>query len=66
MRAMIYVLTDGTEVKSFDVAKASGQDYTIKMVEVAQEKTPLSPIRQAMLDQFGYVHPSLKDKVVLP
>lgn len=66
MRAMIYVLADGTEVKSFDVAKASGQDYTIKMVEVEQEKTPLSPIRQAMLDQFGYVHPSLKDKVVLP
>ena len=66
MRAMIYVLTDGTEVKSFDVAKASGQDYTIKMVEVEEEKTPLSPIRQAMLDQFGYVHPKLKDKVVLP
>ena len=66
MRAMIYVLADGTEVKSFDVAKASGQNYTIKMVEVEQEKTPLSPIRQAMLDQFGYVHPSLKDKVVLP
>lgn len=66
MRAMIYVLADGTEVKSFDVAKASGQSYTIKMVEVEQEKTPLSPIRQTMLDQFGYVHPSLKDKVVLP
>ena len=66
MRAMIYVLADGTEVKSFDVAKASGQSYTIKMVEFEQEKTPLSPIRQAMLDQFGYVHPSLKDKVVLP
>ena len=66
MRAMIYVLADGTEVKSFDVAKASGQSYIIKMAEVEQEKTPLSPIRQAMLDQFGYVHPSLKDKVVLP
>ena len=66
MRAMIYVLADGTEVKSFDVAKASGQSYTIKMVEVEQEKTPVSPIRQAMLDQFGYVHPNLKDKVVLP
>ena len=66
MRAMIYVLADGTEVKSFDVAKASSQSYTIQMVEVEQEKTPLSPIRQAMLDQFGYVHPSLKDKVDLP
>ena len=66
MREMIYVLTDGTEVKSFDVAKASGQDYTVKMVEIAEKKTPLSPILQAMLDQFGYVHPKLKDKVVLP
>ena len=66
MRAMIYVLADGTEVKSFDAAKVSGQDYTIKMVEVEEEKTPLSPIRQAMFDQFGYVHPKLKDKVVLP
>lgn len=66
MRAMIYVLADGTEVKSFDMAKASGQGYTIKMVEVKEEKTSLSPIRQAMLDQFGYVHPNLKDKVVLP
>lgn len=66
MREMIYVLADGTEVKSFDVAKASGQSYTVKMVEIAEKKTPLSPIRQAMLDQFGYVHPKLKDKVVLP
>ena len=65
MRKLVYVLENGTEITSMAKAKASGQAYTIVMRPVEETKPTLSPIRKVMLEQFGYVHPSLKDKVVL-
>lgn len=64
MRELIYVLADGTETKSMRVAKESGQAYTVETRATETEIT-LSPIRQAMLNQFGYVSSELKDKVAL-
>lgn len=65
MRKLVYVLANGTETTSMAEAKASGQSYKIEMRTISEAKTTLSPIRKAMLEQFGYVSPKLKDKVVL-
>ena len=66
MRALKYRLENGTVVNSMSQAKASGQKYEPFMEKVKEtERENTSPIRKAMLEQFGYVHPSLKDKVVL-
>ena len=66
MRALKYKLADGTIVNTMSQAKASGQEYEVFMEEVREtNRENISPIRKAMLEQFGYVHPSLKDKVVL-
>ena len=66
MRALKYRLENGTVVNSMSQAKASGQKYKpfAEKVEENNRKN-ISPIRKAMLEQFGYVHSSLKDKVVL-
>ena len=66
MRVLRYKLGNGTIVNSISQAKASGQNYKIFMEEFRETKREnISPIRKAMLEQFGYVHPSLKDKVIL-
>ena len=66
MRALKYRLENGTVVNSMSQAKASGQKYEAFLEEIREtNRENISPIRKAMLEQFGYVHPSLKDKVVL-
>ena len=66
MRALKYRLENGTVVNSMSQAEASGQKYEVFMEEVREIKREnISPIRKAMLEQFGYVHQSLKDKVAL-
>lgn len=66
MRALKYRLENGTIVNSMAQAKASSQKYKVFLEEIRETKREnTSPIRKAMFEQFGYVHPSLKDKVVL-
>ena len=66
MRALKYRLENGTVVNLMSQAKASGQKYEVLLEEIREtNRENISPIRKAMLEQFGYVHPSLKDKVVL-
>ena len=66
MRALKYRLENGTVVNSMSQANASGQKYEVFFEEVREtNRENISPIRKAMLEQFGYVHQSLKDKVVL-
>jgi len=65
MRKVAYVFADGTKVYSMRETQAIGKPYTVELEQVETERTKLSPIREAMISQFGYVHPSLKDKVVL-
>ena len=66
MRALKYRLENGTVVNSMSQAKASGQKYEVFLEEIREtNRENISPIRKAMLEQFGYVHPSLKGKVVL-
>ena len=66
MRALKYRLENGTVVNSMSQAKASGQRYEPFAKRIEEDnRENISPIRKAMLEQFGYVHPSLKDKVVL-
>ena len=66
MRALKYKLENGTVVNSMSQAKASGQKYEAFLEEIREtNRENISPVRKAMLEQFGYVHPSLKDKVVL-
>ena len=64
MRRLVYKLANGTIVKTLAEAQSSGQTYVSKMEEIKSEKSKRSPIAQAMIDQFGYVSPKLKDKVV--
>ena len=66
MRALKYRLENGTIVNSMSQVKASGQKYEIFLEEIREtNRKNISSIRKAMLEQFGYVHSSLKDKVVL-
>ena len=66
MRALKYKLENGTVVNLMSQVKASGQKYEVLLEEIREtNRENISPIRKAMLEQFGYVHPSLKDKVVL-
>ena len=64
MRRLVYELANGTIVKTLAEAQSSGQTYVSKMEEIKSERPKRSPIAQAMIDQFGYVSPKLKDKVV--
>ena len=65
MRALRYRLENGAVANSMPQAKASGQKYEVFLKEIREtNRENISPIRKAMLEQFGYVHPSLKDKVV--
>ena len=66
MRALKYRLENGNIVNSMSQAEASGQKYEVIIEKIREtNRENISPIRKAMLEQFGYVHPSLKDKVVL-
>ena len=66
MRALKYRLKNGTVVNSMSQAMASGQKYEVFLEEIREtNRENITPIRKAMLEQFGYAHPSLKDKVVL-
>ena len=66
MRALKYRLENGTVVNSMSQAEASDQKYEVFLERIRESKREnISPIRKAMLEQFGYVHSSLKDKVVL-
>ena len=65
MRRMVYVLADGTEVNTLHEAEVSGQSYLAKVEPVEKKNPVLSPVRKAMIEQFGYVSAKLKDKVVL-
>lgn len=73
MRQLLYkVGCDGyyTVCRTWESAqkqKAQNPRYTItEFFETVEEKKPeMSPIRKAMLEQFGYVSASLRDKVVL-
>ena len=65
MRRMAYVLADGTKVKTIQEAEMSGQSYFAKVEPIEKENPVLSPIRKAMIEQFGYVSAKFKDKVVL-
>ena len=46
-------------------AEVSGQSYLAKVEPIERERPTLSPVRKAMIEQFGYVSAKLKDKVVL-
>lgn len=64
MRRLVYELANGTIVKTLAEAQSSGQAYVAKMEEIKSEKPKLSPVAQAMANQFGYVSSKLKDKVI--
>lgn len=64
MRRLVYELANGTVVKTLAEAQESGQAYVSKLEEIKSAKPKLSPIAQAMVDQFGFVSPKFKDKVV--
>ena len=64
MRRLVYELANGTVVKTLAEAQSSGQAYVAKMEEIKSEKPKLSPVAQAMVNQFGYVSSKLKDKVI--
>lgn len=66
MRALRYRLENGTIVNSMSKAKASSQKYEVFFEEIREDKREnISPIRKTMLEQFGYAHINLKNKVVL-
>ena len=66
MRALKYRLENGTVVNSMSQAKASNQKYEVFLERIREtNRENISPIRKAMLKQFGYVHSSLRDKIVL-
>lgn len=68
MRAVTYKI-NGVEVKSYSEKVALENQFHKKaetiLSNVPIEKGNLSPIRQAMLNQFGYVSAKLRDRVVL-
>lgn len=50
---------------SYNKALSWGAPIDTLILSDSEKPTLATPIRQAMLDQFGYAHPRLKDKVVL-
>ena len=58
MRNLIYKLADGTIVKTYKEAVASGQTYKVVLETVDRPRYELSPKRKAMLIKL----PSLKVK----
>lgn len=68
MRAVTYKI-NGVEVKSYSEKIALENQFHKKaetiLSNIPIERGSLSPIRQAMLNQFGYVSAKLRDKVIL-
>ena len=68
MRTVFYVV-NGIETTSFAEKKELEKKFSCKaevqLREVRTERSTLSPIRQAMLEQFGFVSPKLLEKVVM-
>ena len=65
MRRMVYVLADGTKVSTLHEAEVSGQSYLAKVEPIEKKRPVLSPIRKAMIEQFGYVSAKYNNKDVL-
>jgi hypothetical protein len=65
MRALKYRLTSGTIVTTLKEARLSGQGYTPFMENIPEKTPTLSPMRAAMLKQFGYASKKFKNKVVM-
>lgn len=63
MRALKYRLTNGTVVTTLKEAQSSGQGYATFLENIVEKPFALSPIRKAMLKQFGYVSPRLKNSL---
>ena len=68
MRTVFYVV-NGIETTSFaekkELEKRFGCKAEVQLREVRADRSTLSPIRQAMLEQFGFVSPKLLEKVVM-
>ena len=68
MRTVFYIV-NGIETTSFaekkELEKKFGCKVEVQLREVRAERSTLSPIRQAMLEQFGFVSPKLLEKVVV-
>lgn len=68
MRTVFYVV-NGIETTSFaekeELEKKFCCKAEVQLREVRAERSTLSPIRQAMLEQFGFVSPKLLEKVVM-
>lgn len=58
MRNLTYKLADGSIVKTYKEATASGQTFSVVMENVDRPKSELSPKRKAMLIKL----PTLKVK----
>ena len=65
MRDLYYVLSDGTITTSYEFAKESKLEFKVLLKPIKKEGGLKSAIRNAMLDQFGYVDRKLKNKVAL-
>lgn len=61
MRKIQYRLENGT----IATTKPAGVSFEVELVEVKEDKPTHSAIRKAMLEQFGYVHKNLLEKMVL-
>lgn len=70
MRKVTYtvygVFEADTYAKALEIA--GGRDFCIEvnLTDVEKERPKLSPMREAMMKQFGFVSPRFIDKVVLP
>lgn len=65
METLKYKLTNRTVVTTLKEAQMSGQGYTAFTEKVAEKPSVLSPMRKAMIEQFGYVSANLRDKVAM-
>ena len=68
MRTVFYVV-NGIETTLFaektELEKKFGCKAEVQLREVRAKRSALSPIRQTMLEQFGFISSKLLDKVVV-
>lgn len=65
MRDLVYKTWSGKIYKTMAEAMASGEKYRVILYDAPEKPKKLTPIKTAMLKQFGYVSPKLKDKVAM-
>lgn len=66
MRILKYRLEDGNLVDSYSNALASGTKFDCVLEDVDERPAPEpSPIRAEMMKHFGYVSPTLINKVTI-